>query len=102
MAGISAEERRARRRRRLEEERRRPGRSRSADSGRRRIRRRSADAGEDFNEQDDDRLAKDPHLTRESAMDDLLCLIDFIDTDLEEKLAYLASKECQKVSFSDI
>jgi len=36
------------------------------------------------------------------ALDDLNCLIEFIDTDLEGRLAYLASDGCERVSFSDI
>jgi hypothetical protein len=36
------------------------------------------------------------------ALDDLKCLVKFIDTDLEGRIAYLASDECQKVVFSDI
>ncbi|KAK7600519.1 hypothetical protein V3481_002052 [Fusarium oxysporum f. sp. vasinfectum] len=46
---------------------------------------------------DDDAL-----LHTQEALDHLNCLVDFIDHDLEDKLAFLASKECTKVVWSDI
>ncbi|KAI7761763.1 hypothetical protein LZL87_004070 [Fusarium oxysporum] len=46
---------------------------------------------------DDDAL-----INTQEALDDLNCLVDFIDHDLEDKLAYLASEECTKVVWSDI
>jgi hypothetical protein len=46
---------------------------------------------------DDDAL-----INTQEALDDLNCLVDFINHDLEDKLAYLASEECTKVVWSDI
>ncbi|KAF5644913.1 TOB3 (member of AAA-ATPase family) [Fusarium sp. NRRL 52700] len=44
----------------------------------------------------------DALLRTQEAIDHLNCLIEFIDHDLEDKLAFLASKECTKVVWSDI
>ncbi|KAF5966097.1 AAA family ATPase [Fusarium bulbicola] len=44
----------------------------------------------------------DAFINTQEALDDLNCLVDFIDHDLEDKLAYVASDECTKVVWSDI
>lgn len=41
-------------------------------------------------------------INTQEALNDLNCLVDFIDHDLEDKLAYLANEECTKVIWSDI
>ncbi|KAI1053491.1 hypothetical protein LB506_012481 [Fusarium annulatum] len=46
---------------------------------------------------DDDSL-----INTQEALDDLNCLVDFIDHDLEDKLSYVASEECTKVVWSDL
>ncbi|KAF9771502.1 hypothetical protein IL306_010857 [Fusarium sp. DS 682] len=50
--------------------------------------------GPDFDE--------DPLIETKAALDELNCLVEFIDTDLEEKIVYLSSPDCQRVFFSDI
>ncbi|KAF5531223.1 TOB3 (member of AAA-ATPase family) [Fusarium napiforme] len=45
---------------------------------------------------------EDALINTQEALDDLNCLVDFIDHDLEDKLAHLASEECTKVLWSDI
>ncbi|KAF4957444.1 hypothetical protein FGADI_3080 [Fusarium gaditjirri] len=51
----------------------------------------------------DTRFADDDALINtQEALDDLNCLVDFINHDLDDKLAYLASDECTKVVWSDI
>ncbi|KAF5591404.1 TOB3 (member of AAA-ATPase family) [Fusarium pseudoanthophilum] len=51
----------------------------------------------------DTQTADDDALLRtQEELDHLNCLVDFIDHDLEDKLAFLASKECTKVAWSDI
>ncbi|SCV50664.1 related to TOB3 (member of AAA-ATPase family) [Fusarium fujikuroi] len=44
----------------------------------------------------------DSHINTQEALDDLNCLVDFIDHDLEDKLSYVASEECTKVVWSDL
>ncbi|KAF5976377.1 TOB3 (member of AAA-ATPase family) [Fusarium coicis] len=44
----------------------------------------------------------DTLINTQEALDDLNCLVDFIDHDLEDKLSYIASDECTKVVWSDI
>lgn len=65
------------------------------------------DAKEDETKQrrdsQDAKIADDDSLTNtQEALDDLNCLVDFIDHDLEDKLAYIASEECTKVVWSDL
>ncbi|RKL30430.1 hypothetical protein BFJ72_g11543 [Fusarium proliferatum] len=52
---------------------------------------------QDANIADDESL-----INTQEALDDLNCLVDFIDHDLEDKLAYIASEECTKVVWSDL
>ncbi|KAF5578259.1 TOB3 (member of AAA-ATPase family) [Fusarium pseudocircinatum] len=44
----------------------------------------------------------DAFINTQEALDDLNRLVEFIDHDLEDKLAYLASDQCTKVVWSDI
>jgi hypothetical protein len=44
----------------------------------------------------------DPILNTKQAFDDVTCLVEFIDSELEGRITYLASKDCQRVAFSDI
>ncbi|KAF5532032.1 TOB3 (member of AAA-ATPase family) [Fusarium mexicanum] len=44
----------------------------------------------------------DALINTQEALEDLNCLVDFIDHDLEDKMPYLASDECTKVMWSDI
>ncbi|KLO97611.1 TOB3 (member of AAA-ATPase family) [Fusarium fujikuroi] len=51
----------------------------------------------------DTQTSEDDHLLyNQEALEHLNCLVDFIDHDLEDKLDFLASKECTKVFWSDI
>ncbi|KAF5700452.1 AAA family ATPase [Fusarium globosum] len=51
----------------------------------------------------DAKIADDDSLINtQEALDDLNCLVDFIDHDLEDKLSYVASEECTKVVWSDL
>ncbi|KAI1012767.1 hypothetical protein LB504_008480 [Fusarium proliferatum] len=51
----------------------------------------------------DAKIAGDDSLINtQEALDDLNCLVDFIDHDLEDKLSYVASEECTKVVWSDL
>ncbi|KAK3370984.1 hypothetical protein B0T24DRAFT_530547 [Lasiosphaeria ovina] len=43
-----------------------------------------------------------PLLNSQRDVDDIQCLVDFIDTELGGRLAYLAGDDCQRVTFSDI
>ncbi|KAK7418117.1 hypothetical protein QQX98_004092 [Neonectria punicea] len=43
-----------------------------------------------------------PILNTQKAVDDITCLVEFIDNELEGRIAYLASNDCQRVAFSDI
>lgn len=45
---------------------------------------------------------EDNEINSQVALNDLRCLIEFMDKDLNEKKKYLNSDVCQKVSFSDI
>ncbi|KAF5658408.1 TOB3 (member of AAA-ATPase family) [Fusarium circinatum] len=44
----------------------------------------------------------DAFINTQEALDDLNCLVEFVDHDLEDKLAYIASDDCTKVLWSDI
>ncbi|KAJ8116952.1 hypothetical protein ONZ43_g4320 [Nemania bipapillata] len=51
--------------------------------------------------EEDDEIDNDSDLNQRSALDELNCLIEFIG-ELEDRLAYLVSSECQRVTFNDI
>ncbi|KAM0552669.1 hypothetical protein ACHAPJ_007766 [Fusarium lateritium] len=69
------------------------------DKGKRRSKRHSKRTSKDRDGSD---TYKDSLIETREALDELKCLVEFIDMDLEEKLAYLASPDCQRVLFSDI
>ncbi|KAF7558199.1 hypothetical protein G7Z17_g13 [Cylindrodendrum hubeiense] len=49
-----------------------------------------------------DDIENDIYINTRAALDDLSCLIQFINQDLGDKLAYLNSNKCQTVTFGDI
>lgn len=53
-------------------------------------------------DEDLDEIDTDPYFSERAALDELNCLMEFIEHDLEDRIAYLASDKCQKVAFSDI
>ncbi|KAK1238042.1 LOW QUALITY PROTEIN: hypothetical protein MKX08_002621 [Trichoderma sp. CBMAI-0020] len=52
--------------------------------------------------QDGQEIDLGPILNTLKAVDDINCLVEFIDNELEGRIAYLASNDCQRVAFSDI
>ncbi|RYP59350.1 hypothetical protein DL769_008569 [Monosporascus sp. CRB-8-3] len=64
-----------------------------------------SDAGSEPEKQpaeDEKQSDLDPILNTKKAVDDVTCLVEFIDNELEGRIAYLASNDCQRVAFSDI
>ncbi|OAA56882.1 ATPase, AAA-type, core [Cordyceps fumosorosea ARSEF 2679] len=41
-------------------------------------------------------------LITQTAVDDMACLVAFLDNEIEVRMAYLASNDCQRITFSDI
>ncbi|UKZ74716.1 hypothetical protein TrVFT333_002386 [Trichoderma virens FT-333] len=64
----------------------------------------SDDAGSEPEDQplEDEKQSFDPILSTKEAVDDITCLVEFIDNELEGRIAYLESNDCQRVAFSDI
>jgi hypothetical protein len=50
----------------------------------------------------DSSLTDDSDVNSEAALQQVQCLIDFMDTELDVKLKYLKSPNCKRVTFSDI
>ncbi|KAJ4248772.1 hypothetical protein NW762_012610 [Fusarium torreyae] len=82
-----------------DEEKREDVRKHHGDKSKHRNKRYSKRASKD---RDNSGIDEDSFIETREALDQLKCLVEFIDTDLEEKIAYLASPDCQRVVFSDI
>ncbi|KAL7952771.1 hypothetical protein V8C34DRAFT_309762 [Trichoderma compactum] len=52
--------------------------------------------------EDEKQSGRDPILNTKKEAEDISCLVEFIDNELEGRIAYLTSNDCQRVAFSDI
>ncbi|KAK0711879.1 hypothetical protein B0H67DRAFT_586485 [Lasiosphaeris hirsuta] len=57
---------------------------------------------EDNKQKEDDEEKFNEYTFSPTAYQHLRCLVEFMDTEIESKLRYLASEKCQKISFNDI
>ncbi|KAK3357819.1 hypothetical protein B0T25DRAFT_170507 [Lasiosphaeria hispida] len=59
-------------------------------------------SAEDNKQKEDDEEKFNEYTFSPTAYQHLRCLVEFMDTEIEAKLQYLASDKCQKISFNDI
>lgn len=52
--------------------------------------------------EDEKQSGHDPILNTKKGAEDISCLVEFIDNELEGRIAHLTSNDCQRVAFSDI